>query len=116
MAINTFLFCISKILIAYIIFYIADRFKLDVLMELRPIEYIPLTILASVGQGKWEEKGGDKVTISPVLTGTVVGDSDCKTWRRAVSSWRVGSTVVVGVCGGNLALVVVSQLLWGRSL
>jgi hypothetical protein len=87
-------------------------------VELKPIEHIPLTILASVGQGKWEEKGGGgEVTISPVmLTGTVVGDSDCKTWRRAVSSWRVGYVVVVGVCGGNFALVVVYQLLWGRSL
>jgi len=85
-------------------------------MDLKPIEYIPLTILASVGQGKWGEKGWDKVTISPVLTGTVVGNSDCKTWQRAVSSWRVGYVVVVGVCGGSLAFIVVYQQLWGRSL
>ena len=34
------------------IFFIADGFKLNVLMEIRPLEHIPLTILASVGQGK----------------------------------------------------------------
>jgi hypothetical protein len=86
-------------------------------VELKPIEHIPLTILASVGQGKWGKKeGGGKVTVSPVLTGTVIGGSDCKTWRRAVSSWRVGYVVVVGVCGGNLALVFVYQLLWGKNL
>ena len=56
------------------------------------------------------------MTVSPVLTGTVVGGSDYKTWRRAVSSWRVGYVVVVGVCGGDLSLVFVSQLLWGKSL
>jgi hypothetical protein len=34
--------------------YIADGFKLNVLVELQPIDHISLTILASVGQqGKW---------------------------------------------------------------
>ena len=85
-------------------------------MELKPVEHIPLTILASVGQGKWGKREGGKLTVSPVLTGTDVGGSDCKTWRRAVSSWMVGYVVVVGVCGGDLSLVFVSQLLWGKSL
>ena len=57
-----------------------NGFKLDVLVELKPIEHIPLTSLASVGQGKWGEKKGEKVTISPELTRTVVSGSDCKTW------------------------------------
>ena len=39
------------------IFFIADGFKLNVLVELKPVEHIPLTILASVGQGKWRREG-----------------------------------------------------------
>jgi hypothetical protein len=31
--------------------FIADGFKLNVLVELKSVEHIPLTILASVGQG-----------------------------------------------------------------
>ena len=42
-------------------FYIADGFKLNVLVELKPIEHIPLTILASVGQGKWGKREGGEV-------------------------------------------------------
>ena len=40
------------------IFFKADGFKLNLLMEIKLLDHIPLIILASVGQGKWEENRG----------------------------------------------------------
>jgi hypothetical protein len=84
--------------------FIVDGFKPNVLMDMKPVEHILLTILASVGRGKWGERG--EVTISLLLAGTVVDGSDCTTWRRAVFSWGVGYILVVVVFVGQLAWMV----------
>lgn len=46
----------------------------------------------------------EKVTICPLLAGAVVDSSECTTWQRAVSSWRIGCVLVVVAFEGNLAL------------
>jgi hypothetical protein len=67
---------------------LADGFKLNILVEVKPVERIPLTILASVGQGKWrrEEERRKKMTVSPGRSGISVCLSDCVIWQRDVSS------------------------------
>ena len=80
--------------------------KLNVLMKIKPLEHIPLTIScwATKGSGKRREEYDYLASMYSVLAGLFVSGTDCTTWQRVVSSWRVGYVWVVVVLMDSFAL------------
>jgi hypothetical protein len=83
------------------IFFIANGFKLNVLMEIKPLEHILLTILASVGLQREVGRERGWMTMKPGLAGLFVGGTDCTPGEGlfllgglgAFWLWLVGFTV-----------------------